>query len=81
MIEKGFKNFQGGLMASPRCKGCKRRCDIVYDAHHDQYFSSVCGKVVMEMGVFGVPIFDDFDKVFQRYDEIWSGHRKKRGKG
>lgn len=81
MIEKEFKNFQSGLMSSPRCKGCRRRCVIVYDAHHDQFFSLACGSVVMEMGVFGVPVFDDLDSVFQKYDEIWSNHRKKRGKG
>lgn len=47
-----WKGFQRGLLGSPRCKGCHRKCVVLYDSHHDQYFSATCGSVILEMGVF-----------------------------
>lgn len=70
-------NFQRGLLGSPNCRGCNRDCEIVYDRHHDQFFSLTCGVVVMEMGEFVVPYFDDLDLIFQRYEERFKLQREK----
>ena len=69
-------NFQSGLLGSPRCVGCNRDCRVVYDSHHDQYFSLTCDKVIMEMGVFLVPYEDDLDKCFQLYEERFARYRE-----
>lgn len=55
-------NFQRGLLPSPRCEGCEDKCSVLYDSHHDQYFSATCGLVIMEQGCFLVdyPVFYDF---------------------
>lgn len=74
-------NFQRGLMGSPRCEGCSyNECEVVYDAHHDEYFSLTCGLVIMSMGVYLLPQNDDLDKIFQEYEERWAKHREKRRK-
>ncbi len=70
-----ISNFQHGLLMSPKCKGCGLKCEVVYDAHHDQYFSLSCGKVIMEMGVFVVDYDDDLDRIFALYNERWAKKR------
>lgn len=49
-IPKQWKNFQKNRMPSPRCDGCKNKCTVLYDLHHDEYFSLNCGKVIIEQG-------------------------------
>ena len=44
-----WRNFQRNLIPSPKCKGCDKQCTVLYDSHHDQYFSCTCGLVIMEM--------------------------------
>ena len=78
MLSDGFVNFQKGLMGSPRCKGCYRKCVVLYDGHHDEYFSLTCGKVIMEMGVFCLSYDVDFDKVFEEYEVRFKRHRERR---
>lgn len=51
-VPREWWGFKRGLIASPRCKGCERRCVVLYDGHHDEYFSATCGLVISEMGVF-----------------------------
>lgn len=51
-IPREWWGFKRGLIRAPRCKGCERRCVVLYDAHHDEYFSATCGLVISEMGVF-----------------------------
>ena len=43
-----WRNFQRGLLRSPHCKGCTMDCIVLYDSHHDQYFSCTCGLVIRE---------------------------------
>lgn len=52
-------SFKKGLISSPKCEGCDVRCEILYDAHHDQFFSANCGLVVVEMGVCLVDYGDE----------------------
>ena len=53
-------SFKRGLISSPKCDGCDVRCEVLYDAHHDQFFSASCGLVIVEMGVCLVDYHDDF---------------------
>ena len=57
-----WDNFQRNLISSPRCKGCDSECNVLYDAHHEQYFSEECGLVIMEMGCYLIEykVFDDY---------------------
>lgn len=73
-------NFQRDLLGSPKCKGCDLDCEIVYDSHHDQYFSATCNTVVMEMGVFVIPYEDDLDRIYQLYEERWAKSREQKSK-
>ena len=73
-----IKNFQRGLLNSPHCKDCRWDCEILYDAHHDQFFGKNCGTVIMEMGEFMVPYNDNLDKIFQEYDERFRKARLRR---
>lgn len=41
-------NFQHGTIQFTKCEGCEEYCEILYDQHHDQYFSVNCGTVIME---------------------------------
>jgi hypothetical protein len=77
LLGNNVRNFQNGLLGSPKCKGCDKECKIVYDSHHDQYFSLTCDMVVMEMGQFVVPYFDDLDRLFQLYEERWAKKRER----
>lgn len=78
MLNSSYSNFQRGLLGSPLCKGCSSECRVLYDSHHDQYFSVNCGKVVMEMGVFCLDYYINYDKVFDEYDVHFKEQRKKR---
>ena len=40
-------NFQKSTLKI-KCKGCRNTCERLYDRHHDQTFSTTCGKVIME---------------------------------
>lgn len=73
-----FSNFQRGLLNSPRCKGCSRRCVVLYDRHHEEFFSETCGKVIMDMGLWCVDYLVDYDLVFNEYDVRFKEQRKKR---
>lgn len=55
MLNSGWDTFQRNLIKSPKCKGCEKECLVLYDSHHDQYFSEVCGLVIMEMGEYIIP--------------------------
>lgn len=61
---KDWQNFQRGLLPSPKCKGCEDNCIVLYDSHHDQYFSATCGLVIMEQNQFLVeyPIFYNYKR-------------------
>ena len=63
-ISNNWDNFQRGLLSSPRCKGCKEDCVVLYDSHHDQYFSENCGLVIMEQNQFLInyPVFYHYKK-------------------
>lgn len=53
MKNKNHMNLQRNLLSSPKCDGCAfKRCDVIYDAHHDEYFSEICGLVVMQSGAY-----------------------------
>ncbi len=55
--ENKYTNFQRNLLSSPKCENCTaERCDVVYDYHHDEFFSESCGLVIMEMGRWLVEI-------------------------
>lgn len=71
-------NFQRGLLGSPHCRGCQSECCIVYDSHHDQYFSLGCGRVVMEMGLFCLDYYDNLELIFAEYEKRFVKQRLKR---
>ena len=31
-----------------KCKNCKQNCELVYDHHHDQTYSTTCGIVIIQ---------------------------------
>ena len=51
-------NFQRNLLISPKCEGCDEQCEVLYDAHHDEYFSENCGLVILQMGVYLIDYCD-----------------------
>lgn len=59
-----LNNFQRNLIKSPRCDGCELECNVLYDSHHDQYFSEACGLVIMEMGIYLIPYGDIWGEDF-----------------
>ena len=70
ILKTGWENYQRNLIPPPRCKGCEEECIILYDNHHDEYFSYNCGKVVLEMGQYIMPYSDlGFDYEYDTEDE------------
>ena len=48
-----YENFQRNLLVPPKCEDCPfDKCEIIFDAHHDEYFSESCGLVIMQSGVY-----------------------------
>ena len=58
------KNFQKSSIRKPRCKNCSfdKKCEIVYDKHHDEHFSLTCGLVVMENNVYALDYYVNSEK-------------------
>lgn len=52
--------FQRNLIRSPRCEGCENRCIVLYDSHHDEYYSMNCGKVILSQGQYRIPYEEDY---------------------
>ena len=46
--------FQKSSVIKPRCKGCEKKCVIVYDRHHDHHFSATCGLIIMENNIYQI---------------------------
>lgn len=66
-LQEGWENYQRNLILPPKCKGCDEECIVLYDSHHDEYFSHNCGLVIMEMGQYIMPYSElGFD---YEYDE------------
>ena len=59
-IPKRWISFQRNLIPSPRCEGCSNQCEVLYDSHHDEYFSLNCGLVIMEQGNYRIPYEIDY---------------------
>lgn len=59
-IPKRWVSFQRNLIPSPRCEGCNNKCIVLYDSHHDEYFSLSCGLVIMEQGNYRIPYEIDY---------------------
>lgn len=55
LIPKEWTRFQRNLVPSPKCKNCEKKCTILYDSHHDEYFSVNCGLVIIEQGHYKIP--------------------------
>lgn len=55
IIPKEWTKFQRNLVPSPRCENCEKKCTVLYDSHHDEYFSVNCGLVIMEQGYYKIP--------------------------
>lgn len=50
---ENYTNFQRYLLATPKCPDCIfGECKVLFDAHHDEYFSESCGLVIMQSGVY-----------------------------
>lgn len=50
---KNHTNFQRNLLTSPKCDDCRfNECEVIFDAHHDEYFSESCGLVIMQSGAY-----------------------------
>ena len=50
---KNYINFQRNLLTSPKCDGCIfDKCEVIFDAHHDEYFSNTCGLVIIQSGAY-----------------------------
>ena len=43
-----FRNYQTINPGIGNCTGCNEDCLLVYDSHHDEYFSLNCGTVKMQ---------------------------------
>lgn len=56
-----MSNFQKSQIVI-KCRGCHRKCRILYDRHHDEHFSAACGRVVFQSGEWLVHDDDDFIK-------------------
>ena len=54
-IPKEWTRFQRNLIPPPNCEGCENHCTVLYDDHHDQYFSLNCGKIILEQGQYKIP--------------------------
>lgn len=52
--------FQRNLIRSPRCEECENRCIVLYDSHHDEYFSMNCGTVILAQGQYQIPYEEDY---------------------
>ena len=59
-IPEEMTKFQTNLIPSPRCGGCESNCTVLYDRHHDEYFSINCGTVIMEQGQYIIPYTIDY---------------------
>lgn len=73
IIPKEWTSFQRNLIPSPRCKGCNKKCEILYDSHHDQYFSLNCGLVVMEQSIYSIP----YSITYTQYNTTTKGKKNK----
>lgn len=60
-IPKEWIRFQRNLVPPPKCEGCNTtKCTVLYDSHHDEYFSMNCGTVIMEQGQYKLPYDIDY---------------------
>ena len=54
-IPKEWTKFQRNLIPPPNCEGCESHCTVLYDSHHDEYFSLNCGTIILEQGTYKLP--------------------------
>lgn len=59
-----IKNFQKSSVHKPKCKDCafNKKCEIVYDKHHDEHFSLTCGLVVMENNIYAIDFYSNGER-------------------
>jgi len=55
LIPKEWFTFKRNLIPPPECENCNNNCTILYDHHHDEYFSLNCGLVILEQGNYLIP--------------------------
>lgn len=47
-MNQEFKNYKNIDHGFKNCSDCEKECIILYDSHHDEYFSLTCGTVRMQ---------------------------------
>ena len=60
IIPKEWISFKRNLIPPPKCENCENKCTVLYDSHHDEYFSLNCGLVIMEQGNYLLPYDIDY---------------------
>lgn len=74
-IEKTYPycNFRESHLSYTKPKHCTKKCNIVYDQHHDQYFCLTCGTVIIQSNTYETDYYTDplyWEKQIQKRKEM-----------
>jgi len=50
------KNYQKSSIRKRKCPMCDKKCNIVYDKHHDEHYSLTCGLVIIRNNQYQIPL-------------------------